>query len=171
MPLLVLVGPPAAGKTTVGTMLADRLGVDFRDTDSDIVARAGRPIAEIFVEDGEPAFRALERVAVAEALRTHAGVLGLGGGSILAAETRQLLATHRVVFLSVDVPAAIRRIGMNRDRPLLLGNPRAQLRALLDARLPLYRQVATATVETDQLTPEEVTEAVLGAVDLVADAR
>ncbi len=161
MPLLVLVGPPAAGKTTVGTLLAERLGVTFRDTDSDIVARAGRPIAEIFVDDGEPAFRALERAAVADALSSHDGILGLGGGSILAEETRRLLAAHRVVFLSVGVPAAVRRIGMNRDRPLLLGNPRAQLRALLDARLPLYRSVASAVVETDELTPDEVADAVL----------
>lgn len=164
MPVLVLVGPPAAGKTTVGTLLAGRLGVAYRDTDSDIVARDGRPVAEIFVEDGEPAFRALERVAVAEALATHDGVLGLGGGSILAPETRQLLAAHRVVFLSVGVPAAVRRIGLNRDRPLLLGNPRAQLRALLDARLPLYREVASAIVETDELSPEEVAHAVLAAL-------
>jgi shikimate kinase len=164
MPVLVLVGPPAAGKTTVGTLLAGRLGVAYRDTDSDIVARDGRAVAEIFVEDGEPAFRALERVAVAEALATHDGVLGLGGGSILAAETRRLLADHRVVFLSVGVPAAVRRIGLNRDRPLLLGNPRAQLRALLDARLPLYREVATAIVETDELGPEEVADAVLASL-------
>ena len=171
MPVLVLVGPPAAGKTTVGNLLARRLQVDFRDTDSDIVAKAGRPVAEIFVEDGEPAFRAMERAAVAEALATHPGVLGLGGGSILAEETRQRLVGHRVVFLSVEVPAAVRRIGMNRDRPLLLGNPRAKMRALLDARLPLYREVATATVETDELTPEEVAAAVLAAVDLVGDGR
>ena len=108
---------------------------------------------------------------MAEALAGHDGVLGLGGGSVLAGETRRLLAGHRVVFLSVGVPAAIRRIGMNRDRPLLLGNPRAQLRALLDERLPLYREVATAVVETDELTPDEVVAAVLAAVDLVGDAR
>jgi shikimate kinase len=171
MPLLVLVGPPGAGKTTVGTRLAERLGVAFRDTDSDIVARDGRAVADIFVEDGEPAFRALEQVAVAAALAGHDGVLGLGGGAVLAAETRRLLAAHRVVFLSVGVPAAIRRIGLNRDRPLLLGNPRAQLKVLLDARLPLYHEVATAVVETDELTPDEVVDAVLAAVDLVGDAR
>ena len=171
MPVLVLVGPPAAGKTTVGTLLADRLGVAFRDTDSDIVAQVGRPVADIFVQDGEAAFRAMERAAVAEGLAGHGGVLGLGGGAVLAPETRRLLAAHRVVFLSVDVPAAVRRIGMNRDRPLLLGNPRAKLRALLDARLPLYREVATAIVETDLLTPHEVADAVLAAVDLVGDAR
>jgi len=171
MPVLVLVGPPAAGKTTVGTMLADRLGVAFRDTDSDIVASTGREIADIFVTDGEQAFRALERAAVAQALATHDGVLGLGGGAILAEETRRLLAPHKVVFLSVDVPEAVRRIGLNRDRPLLLGNPRQQLRALLDARLPLYREVAIVEVGTDELTPEEVADTVLASLDLVDDAR
>jgi shikimate kinase len=164
MPVLVLVGPPAAGKSTVGTLLAERLGTTFRDTDADIVARTGREIADIFVTDGEPAFRALERAAVRTALAEHDGVLCLGGGSVLAAETRELLAGHPVVFLAVDVPAAARRIGMNRDRPLLLGNPRQQLRALLDARLPLYREVAAATVDTDERTPDEVADAVLAAL-------
>lgn len=171
MPVLVLVGPPAAGKTTVGRLLAERLGVTFRDTDCDIVAQAGRPVADIFVSDGEAAFRELERAAVATALAEHEGVLGLGGGAVLAEETRRLLAEHRVVFLSVDVPAAVRRIGLNRDRPLLMGNPRQMLRALLDARLPLYREVATAVVPTDELTPEQVVEAVLSNLDLVDDVR
>lgn len=171
MPVLVLVGPPAAGKTTVGTLLAERLGVTFRDTDSDIEAAEGREVADIFVTDGEPAFRALERAAVAAALASHDGVLGLGGGAVLAEESRRLLAAHKVAFLSVGVPAAVRRIGMNRDRPLLIGNPRQQLRALLDARLPIYREVATAVVETDELTPEEVADAVLARLDLVGDVR
>ena len=143
VPVLVLVGPPAAGKTTVGRLLAERLGVGFRDTDDDWSwPPAGKPVADIFVDDGEEAFRALEAAAVAAALAGHDGVLALGGGAVLAAETRRLLAGHPVVFLAAGVPAAAARVGLNRDRPLLLGNPRQQLRALLDARLPLYREVA-----------------------------
>jgi shikimate kinase len=160
-PVLVLVGPPAAGKTTVGRMVADRLGVDFTDTDELVVAKAGKPVAEIFVDEGEQAFRALEAAAVADALAGTGGVLALGGGAVLSAATRRLLAGHPVVFLATGVPAAASRVGLNRDRPLLLGNPRQQLRALLDARLPLYREVATATVQTDELTLDEVADAVL----------
>jgi shikimate kinase len=160
----VLVGPPAAGKTTVGRLLAERLGVGFTDTDDLIVARAGKPVSEIFVDDGEEAFRELETAAVAEALETHEGVLALGGGAVLSEQTRARLAGHPVVFLAAGVPTSATRVGLNRDRPLLLGNPRQQLRALLDARLPLYREVAAATVETDELTPGEVADAVVTAV-------
>ena len=163
-PVLVLVGPPAAGKTTVGRLVADRLGVPFTDTDDVVVRRAGKPVSEIFVDDGEEAFRELEAAAVADALAGAGGVLALGGGAVLSAGTRARLAGHPVIFLSTGVPAAAARVGLNRDRPLLIGNPRAQLRALLDARLPLYEQVAVATVRTDDRTPDEVAEAVLAAL-------
>jgi shikimate kinase len=162
-PVVVLVGPPAAGKTTVGRLIAERLGVGFTDTDDLVVARAGKPVSEIFVDDGEDAFRALEAAVIAEAL-AGGGVLALGGGAVLAAETRERLAGHRVVFLATGVPASASRVGLNRDRPLLLGNPRQQLRALLDARLPLYQEVAAATVVTDELGPDEVADAVLAAL-------
>jgi shikimate kinase len=159
-PRVVLVGPPAAGKTTVGRLLADRLGVPFVDTDDLVVARAGKPVGEIFVDDGEEAFRRLEADAVAEAL-TGDAVVALGGGAVLAEETRKRLAGQPVVLLAASVPTSANRVGLNRDRPLLLGNPRQQLRALLDARLPLYREVAVAEVATDDRTPDEVADAVL----------
>jgi shikimate kinase len=162
-PVVVLVGPPAAGKTTVGRLVAQRLGVDFTDADDLVVERAGKPVSEIFVDEGEDAFRALEAAAVAEGL-TRSGVLALGGGAVLSAATRSRLAGHPVVFLSTGVPASASRVGLNRDRPLLLGNPRQQLRALLEARLPLYREVAAVTVETDDRTPDEVADAVLAAL-------
>jgi shikimate kinase len=163
-PRVVLVGPPAAGKTTVGRLLADRLSVPFVDTDDLVVARAGKPVSEIFVDDGEEEFRRLEADAVAEAL-TRDAVIALGGGAVLAEQTRSRLAGRPVVLLSASVPTSAGRVGLNRDRPLLLGNPRQQLRALLDARLPLYREVAVAEVETDDRTPEQVAEAVLGALE------
>jgi len=161
---VVLVGPPAAGKTTVGRLLAERLGVDFVDTDDLVVAAAGKPVGDIFVDDGEEAFRALEAAAVARALERD-GVLALGGGAVLAAQTRARLAGHPVVLLAASVPTSAGRVGLNRDRPLLLGNPRQQLRALLEARLPLYREVATAAVDTDGRTPDEVADAVLALLD------
>jgi shikimate kinase len=160
---VVLVGPPAAGKTTVGRLLADRLGVPFTDTDDLVVARAGKPVGEIFVDDGEEAFRALEQAAVADGLGGD-GVLALGGGAVLAEATRERLAGQPVVLLTAGVPTSAARVGLNRDRPLLLGNPRQQLRALLDARLPLYREVAVAEVATDDRTPDEVAAAVLAAL-------
>ncbi len=155
-PVLVIVGPPGSGKTTVGALVAERLRVPFRDTDLDIEAAAGQSIADIFVDHGEPHFRALERAAVAAALTEHAGVVALGGGSVVAAETRALLDGHRVVFLDVSVPEAAARVGFNRDRPLLLGNARGQLRKLMAERRPVYESVAQHTVDTDGRTPEEI---------------
>jgi shikimate kinase len=165
-PLVVLVGPMGVGKSTVGRLLAERLEVGFRDTDDDIVAAQGRAIADIFVEDGEAAFRALEKEAVAAALAQHDGVLALGGGAILDAGTRALLAGRRVVYLSMDVEEAVRRTGLNVARPLLAVNPRRQWRELMEARRHLYEEVATAVVPTDGRTPEEVTQATLDALEL-----
>lgn len=160
-PVVVLVGPPGSGKTTVGGLVAGRLGVGFRDTDVDVTVTAGKPIPEIFFDDGEAAFRALERAAVATALAEHTGVLALGGGAVLAPETRALLAGHRVVHLAVGLADAAARVGLGRDRPLLAVNPRAQLRAMLAQRRPVYESVATVTVPTDGRTPAEVAEQVL----------
>lgn len=165
-PLVVLVGPMGVGKSTVGLMLAERLGVAYRDTDADIVAEQGRPIADIFVEEGEPAFRAVEKRAVHRALAAHDGVLALGGGSILDADTRGLLAGQRVLYLSMDVEEAVKRTGLNAARPLLAVNPRKQWRELMEARRHLYEEVATAVVPTDGRTPEEVTRAALDALEL-----
>jgi shikimate kinase len=160
-PALVLVGPPGAGKTTIGRLAAARLGVPFRDTDTDVETTAGKTVPEIFFDDGEPAFRELEREAVRRALAEHDGVLSLGGGAVLSAETRALLKGHRVVFLSVGLTDATKRVGLSAPRPVLGLNPRAQLRELLYARLPLYREVAAAEVATDGLTPQQVLAAVL----------
>ena len=160
-PVVVLVGPPGAGKTTVGRALAQRLGVPWRDTDADVEAVAGKPIPDIFIADGEERFRALERDAVAAALAGYGGVLALGGGAVLADQTRALLREHLVVYLSVELPDALARVGIAGSRPLLLLNPRATLRYLLDQRRPLYQEVARYTVATDGRTPDEVTADVL----------
>ncbi|MFG2575278.1 shikimate kinase [Streptomyces sp. NPDC048481] len=165
-PRVVLVGPMGVGKSTVGHLLAERLGVAFRDTDDDIVADAGRAIAEIFVDEGEDAFRAMEKRAVRRALTEHDGVLALGGGAILDPDTRGLLAGQRVLYLAMDVEEAVKRTGLNAARPLLAVNPRKQWRELMEARRHLYEGVATAVVATDGRTPEEVTRAALDALEL-----
>ncbi|MEW2488871.1 3-dehydroquinate synthase [Streptomyces sp. NPDC048411] len=165
-PLIVLVGPMGVGKSTVGELLADRLGTTYRDTDADVVATAGKPISEIFYDEGEEHFRELERQAVRTAVAEHTGVLALGGGAVLDGTTRALLAGHAVVYLSMDVEEAVRRVGLNTARPLLAVNPRRQWRELMEARRHLYDEVARATVATDKRTPEEVAQAVLDALEL-----
>ncbi|GIH17344.1 shikimate kinase [Rugosimonospora africana] len=163
-PAAVIVGPPGAGKTTVGELVAAALGVPFRDVDADIEELAGKPIPEIFIDDGEDHFRALERTAVAAALDGSDGVVSLGGGAVMAEETRRRLAGHRVVFLSVELADAIRRVGLGAGRPLLEINPRATMKYLLDQRRPLYEEVAVVTVKTDGRTPEDVAAEVLAAL-------
>lgn len=157
-PRVVLIGPMGAGKTTVAGVLAQRWGVTVRDTDADIVAAEGREISDIFVDDGEDHFRALEREAVARALAEHDGVLALGGGAVLDPGTRDLLAEHTVVFLSVGLSDAVKRVGLGTARPLLMGNVRARVKALLDERTPIYASTATHTVDTDGRSPDEVAD-------------
>ena len=168
-PALVVVGPPASGKTTVGRAIAAELRLPFRDTDADVEVETGTRIADLFVEQGEPHFRVLEERAVARALAEHDGVLALGGGAVTSPATRRLLVEHgrsggTVIWLDVDVASAAKRVGLSRDRPLLAVNPRAMLRTMLEARAPLYAEVATVTVSTaGRSIPEVVTE-VLAAV-------
>ena len=170
-PTLVVVGPPGAGKSTIGRLVAERLRVEFTDADDLIVERIGKSIADMFLEDGEPAFRALEREVVASALRSTVGVLGLGGGAVLADETRALLRSHRVLSLRVGLADGLRRTGMSTARPLLAGvNPRATFKALLDQRSPLYHEVATVEVDTTGRGIDQVVHAVLVALgELPAD--
>jgi shikimate kinase len=165
-PVLVLVGPPASGKTTVGTAVAGALGVGFRDTDADVEAEAGCSVADLFVTEGEPHFRALEQAAVARALAGHDGVLALGGGAVMSAATRELLVGYgraggRVVWLDVDLGSAAKRVGLSRDRPILGVNPRAMLRHMLETRAPLYGEVATSTVSTGGREAADVVAEVL----------
>jgi shikimate kinase len=154
------------GKSTVGMLLAERIGRGFRDTDDDIVAAEGKPISDIFLDEGESAFREKERLAVRTALGEHDGVLALGGGAILDESTRALLAGLPVVYLSMDVDEAVKRTGLNVARPLLAVNPRRQWRELMEARRHLYTEVARAVVTTDDRPPEQVATAVLDALGL-----
>lgn len=166
-PRVVLVGPMGAGKTTVARILGERWDVPVRDTDADVEATAGKTVQEIFVDDGEAAFRALERDAVARALAEHDGVLSLGGGAVLAEETRERLAGHTVVFLKVGLADAVKRVGLGESRPVLnqaVGGVRTRIKALLDERTPVYRAVATLEVDTDGRSPAEVADEIVARV-------
>jgi shikimate kinase len=165
-PVVVLVGVPGAGKSTVGHALAKRLGVGFRDTDADVESSTGRAIADIFVESGEPEFRHLEAAAVSTALAEHDGVLALGGGAVIDPATRAQLVGRPVVWLRVGLAAASQRAGLSGARPVLLGNVRAQMKALMDARAPLFTEVARLIVDTDDLTVDDTVHAILDGLEL-----
>jgi shikimate kinase len=161
---VILIGPPGSGKSTVGPLLAALLGVEFAETDSLIVQRAGKPVADIFIDDGEDAFRDLERSVAAEAVTGHPGVLALGSGSILSRGTRGLLAGQRVVYLETGFPAVARRSGLDGPHPPIPGNPRGRLRQFLEERRPLYADLAWLTVTTDDREPQQVADEIAAAL-------
>jgi shikimate kinase len=172
-PPVVLIGAPGAGKTTVGAALAARLGVGFTDTDAIVEAAAGKPVSDIFVTDGELEFRRLERAAVAAALAPGTGsgaagprIVSLGGGAVMDADTQARLAGQRVVYLETGFAELAKRVGLDRARPLLIGtNPRAQLKALLEQRLPVYGRLAWLTVSTDGREPDEIAAEIAVAIE------
>ena len=155
-PAAIMIGPPGAGKSTVGARVAALLGLDFVDADAVIEEAAGKPVSDIFVQDGEEAFRALERATAARLISGHPGVLALGGGAILDPGTRELLAGRRVVYLETGFAAAVHRTGLDAPRPLLFGNPRGRMKLLLEERLPVYASLAWLTVPTDDREPEDI---------------
>ena len=162
MARVVLVGPPGSGKTTVGAALAELLGLPLHDTDAAVEVAQGRTISDIFIEDGEPAFRALERAEVARALAEDDGVLALGGGAPVDPGTEQLLVGQTVVFLDVGIADASKRVGFDQSRPLLAVNPRASWVRLMKERRPVYERVATFRVDTAGRTPQDIAAEVAG---------
>jgi shikimate kinase len=154
-PAAILIGPPGSGKSTVGALVAARLNVGFLDTDDEVASIARKPVGDIFVEDGEAAFRVLERAVTERALRYH-GVVALGGGAVLDGQAQQLLAGHRVIYLETGFAEIAKRVGLNKARVPVPGNPRGMLRAMLEERLPLYESLAHSTVRTDDLDPDEI---------------
>ena len=171
MSLVILVGVPGAGKTTVGKILAKKLGTSFADSDHIIEAQAGKPISDIFLQDGEPAFRALEAQVIADYLAQGEGVLALGGGAVQNEGTRELLKKNNVIWLTAGLSQAVDRVGMNKNRPLLLGNVRGQLADLMAKRVPLYEEVARHTIDTNDSNPEQVADSIVAALGLNAGAE
>lgn len=161
-PAVILVGPPGAGKTTVAAAIGARTGLAVRDTDADVERDTGRTISEIFTQSGEAEFRSLERAAVARAVAEHEGVLSLGGGAVMDPETQELLRDQRVAFLTISMPVGVKRTGMGDQRPMFVGvNARQMFKALLVARTPVYRSVASVEIDTDELTVDEVADRIV----------
>ncbi|MEO7752015.1 MAG: shikimate kinase [Terracoccus sp.] len=170
-PVAIVIGPPGAGKTTIGTALAARLGTSIHDTDAAIEAAQGRSISDIFVDDGEQTFRALERAEVARALAEEEGVVALGGGALMDPATEAALAgAPAVVLLEVGIADASKRIGFDRSRPLLSVNPRASWVAMMNARRETYQRVATIRVDTAGRTPDEIVDEIVAALGSTGDA-
>lgn len=159
-PVVVLVGAPGAGKTSIGRALAAALNLDFADTDELIESSEDRSVADIFIDDGEDYFRAREREAVAQAMATEMGVVALGGGAILAKDTRARLAGTPTVWLRLAPDTAVKRVGLNAARPMLLGGVRSQLIGLLKERTPLYDEVSTHVLDVDDLEIEDTVAAI-----------
>jgi shikimate kinase len=170
MSTIVLVGVPGAGKTTVGKLLAKELGRKFFDSDQVIEARAGKSVSDIFTEDGEPAFRKIEHDVIVELLESQDVVLALGGGSLGNEDTRSKVKNATAVWLVTGLAQAVDRVGMNRNRPLLLGNVRGQLADLMSAREPLYKEVATIGVDTSKLIPAEVVSEIVNELEKLDSA-
>ncbi|NDA49553.1 MAG: shikimate kinase [Actinobacteria bacterium] len=164
-PRAIIIGAPGAGKTSVGRRVAERLGVEFHDSDAAIEKRAGKPVSDIFLSDGETEFRRLEREVIAESLKDIDGVLSVGGGAVLDPDTREAFSRHTVVWLEVDLGNATKRVGMNSARPLLMGNVRGTMTTMLNERTPLYEEVATVTVETSGRPLKDVVD------DVVAELK
>lgn len=167
MPAAILIGPPGAGKTSVGKSLAQKLSLTFHDTDQLIEERAGISVSEIFLDKGEEYFRELEREIVGLEVQDFDGVLSLGGGSVMDPLTAQLLSdcSDPVIFLDVSLSSAAPRIGFNRDRPLLVGNPRAKWQELMNIRRPIYEKLATISVLTDSATPSQVAQEIIALLE------
>jgi shikimate kinase len=162
-PRVILIGPPGAGKSSVGKSLARLLQEEFVDTDLVIASRENKSISEIFVDQGEPYFRKVEEEVLLDVLKNHKGVLSLGGGAPLSSSAQSAIkeSGSTVIFLDVSLAAAAPRVGFNRDRPLLLGNPRAQWQELMNTRRPIYESLAQHQVVTDKLSPTQAANAIV----------
>ena len=160
MSRILLIGPPGAGKSTIGVALAKELSIDFIDTDQEIERETGKAITDIFVVDGEPYFRAIELETLRKVLTLESGVISLGGGAPISQEAQEAIeqSNSHTVFLDVSLATAAPRVGFNRDRPLLLGNPRAQWQALSDNRRPIYEKLADDAIKVDDMNVGQIVD-------------
>lgn len=167
---IVLIGPPGAGKSTVGKALAKELDCGFVDSDKEIEVKNNKKIIDIFVEDGEAAFRVMEEAVVTELLRKFQGVVALGGGAPMNQEIEKILskANYPVIFLDVSISQAANRVGFNKERPLLLINPRQQWINLMSTRRATYEGLAKEIISTDSKKPIEVAKEIVNLLGINA---
>jgi shikimate kinase len=143
--------------------LSEQLSLEFLDTDALIEQASGKSITDIFVVDGEPIFRAIELKTLQTVLGSTNTIVSLGGGAPISNEAQTLISNSDswVVFLDVSLSTAAPRVGFNRDRPLLLGNPRAQWQALSDQRRPIYELLADQIIKVDEMEPSAIVSAIV----------
>jgi shikimate kinase len=160
---VILIGPPGSGKSTIGKALARKTGQSFTDTDDVIEERTGITISQIFVDKGEAWFRELEAEVLQAELAKIDGILSLGGGAPLSDTAQSLLnsATTSKVYLDVSLATAAPRVGFNRDRPLLLNNPRGAWQELMEKRRPIYEALATHIVKVDERAPKDIVDEIV----------
>ena len=171
MKSIVLIGPPGSGKSTVGRSLSRRLKRSFFDTDSMIEEKTQKKIGEIFVDEGEDEFRNLEYIVLQEVLQFPNSVISLGGGAPIKVQSQELIAASNVfvVYLDISLASAAPRVGFNRDRPLLLGNPRAQWQTLNEIRRPIYQSLASMTIKVDDMKVEEIVSQIIPTFETVVN--
>ena len=166
-PRVILIGPMGSGKTTIGSLLAEKLGLAFRDTDHLIEEREEKPVSQIFLDQGEDAFRAIEKRVLRDELHTDGTVLSLGGGAPISIDAQSALRaiSSYIIFLDISLSTVVPRIGFNRDRPLLLNNPRGQSQTLMEARRPIYEALADVTINVDDKSEEEIVNIALSSLE------
>lgn len=166
MPRVILIGPPGSGKSTVGKALAKALEIKFIDSDRVVESTVGKKISDIFIDQGEVAFRDFEFNALTQSLEHSSSVLSLGGGAPISTRAQDVLAAAGIpiVFLDVSLAVAAPRVGFNRDRPLLLGNPRAQWQSLYAERRPIYEKLATITIKVDSMKVAQIVRTITEAL-------
>jgi shikimate kinase len=166
-PKVILIGPMGSGKTTIGSLLAEKLGLNFRDTDHLIEEQEEKTVSQIFLDQGEDAFRAIEKRVLREELLTDGTVLSLGGGAPISIDAQSALRaiSSHIIFLDISLSTVAPRIGFNRDRPLLLNNPRGQWQTLMEARRPIYEAIADATINVDDKSEEEIVTIALSSLE------
>jgi shikimate kinase len=152
-----------SGKTTIGQLLANELGIPFRDTDHVIEERSGKSVSDIFLEDGEDEFRILEKKVLRDELLSDNTVLALGGGAPISIDAQSALRAiaSPVVYLDISLATVAPRIGFNRDRPLLLHNPRGQWQTLMEARRPIYESIADSVIDVNEKSESEIVTLVM----------
>ena len=162
-PRVILIGPMGSGKTTVGKLVAEKLQIPFRDTDQVIEETTGKSVSDIFLEDGEDEFRAIEKKVLKDELLADGAVLALGGGAPISVDAQSALRAiaSPVIYLDISLAAVAPRIGFNRDRPLLLHNPRGQWQTLMEARRPIYESIADSVIDVNDKTEAEIVSLVL----------